>query len=549
MLQTLRWIFSYITQVKRIYFGALILLLISVVTNLLITISQKYIIDDVFIAGNYHLFPYFLGFLILMACSYIASWCFKDILFERASDKLRLLMRREYMQYLYRMPVKNYQKERIGGFVSYLNEFMNSKNTYIWNFPGLIERLLNLILLLVIVGYVMPELLVIIIPLSVIYIVQGKYFGTLIHSLSVERNALKAKHNVNIEEGISSSREVIAFHRIQWEITKLKQSFQRYIDNVFDMVRQERRQLYISEPLRWGSNLLILGYGGYQVIQGSVSIGTFVVLYQLSIQLLDAIQGVYNSTMQFSNVYGGMYKAKQMIQGEQVAPGEVAMDEPIRSIVFRDVSFSYNDEQTRNRVLNSMSMEIPVGRKVAIVGESGSGKSTLAQLLLRFYEPNEGMIEINNSPLDRISRESWAKKVHVVFQDPYLFPNTIRSNILMGRDFSQAELEQACKDAEIHDTIMELPNGYDTLMGERGITLSGGQRQRVALARAIIGKPEVLILDEATSALDLETERRVQANIDALRKGRTTIIIAHRLSTVENADICYSIREGNIVVA
>nr|WP_233167402.1 ABC transporter ATP-binding protein [Paenibacillus roseus] len=546
-MQTLRWIFNYIAQVKHIYISALILLVISVVTNLLITISQKYIIDDVFIAGNYHLFPYFLGFFLLMACLYIASWCFKDILFERASDKLRLIMRKEYMQFLYRMPVKDYQKERIGSFVSYLNEFMNSKNVYIWIFPELIEKLLNLILLLAIVGYVMPELLVIIIPLSIVFIVQGKYFGSRIQRLSVERNELKTEHNVNIEEGISSSREVVAFHKVHWEVKKLKQSFQRYLNKIFAMVRLERKQLYISEPLRWGSNLLILGYGGYQVIQGNVSIGTFVVFYQLSIQLLDAIQGVYNSIMQFSNAYGGMYKAKDIIQGEQIDIGNTAITNAIQNIVLKDVSFSYTNEQAR--VLESISMEIPVGEKVAIIGESGSGKSTIAQLLLRFHEPSKGKIEINKIPLNQISRASWTHKVHAVFQDPYLFPDTIRSNILMGRDFSEDQIVQACKITEIHQTISELPEGYDTILGERGITLSGGQRQRVSLARAIIGNPEVLILDEATSALDLETERRVQENIDSMRKGKTTIIIAHRLSTVENADICYSLHKGKVTVA
>ncbi|WP_336783254.1 ABC transporter ATP-binding protein [Paenibacillus illinoisensis] len=547
MLQTLKWILGYIVQVKRIYISALILLIISVVTNLLITMSQKYIIDDVFVAGKYYLFPYLLGLFILIACSYIVSWCFKDILFERASDKLRLIMRKEYMQFLNRMPIKDFQNERIGSLVSYLNEFMNSKNVYIWSFPGLIEKLLNLILLLAIVGYVMPELLAIIIPLSVIFIVQGRYFGTRIHKLSIEKNELKAAHNINIEEGISSSREVIAFHKIHWESIKLKQSFQKYINKLFDLVSLEKKQLFISEPLRWSSNLLILAYGGYQVIEGNISIGTFVVLYQFSIQMLDAIQGVYNSTMQFSNAYGGIFKAKGIIQGKQINVGEIELVEPIESILLRNVSFSYRDEQAR--VLESLSMEIPIGNKVAIIGESGSGKSTIAQMLLRFYEPDEGDIEVNNVPLSHINRESWAKKVNVVFQDPYLFPDTIRSNILMGRDYSQAQLEQACKDAEIHDTIMGLSNGYNTLLGERGVTLSGGQRQRVALARAIIGKPEVLILDEATSALDLETERRVMANINVLRKGETTIVIAHRLSTVENADVCFKTHKGKVSTA
>ncbi|RPK27802.1 ABC transporter ATP-binding protein [Paenibacillus xylanexedens] len=545
MLQSLRWIISYIKQVKRIYILAMFLLVISVITNLLITLSQKYIIDDVFVAGKYHLFPYFLIFFITVATGYIASWCFKDILFERASDQIRLLMRQEYMKFLYMMPVDAYQKERIGSFVTYLNEFINSKNTYIWGFPELVERLLNLILLLAIVGFVMPEILIIIIPLSILYIIQSKYFGSRINALSIQRNDLKAKHNVNIEESISASREVIAYHRIPWEISKLKQSAQHYIHIILDMARLQRKQLTISEPLRWGANLLILGYGGYQVMNNNLSIGTFVVFYQFSIQLLDAIQGTYNSILQFSDAYGGIHKVQKMIQREQLDQGDIQLKESIHQICFKNVSFSYGDGEST--VLDSLSLEIPSGKKVAIMGESGSGKSTVAQLILRMYTPQRGDIQVNNIPLYRIQRESWTQKVSAVFQDPYLLPDSIRTNITLGRNFTDCELIEACKNAEIHDTIMSLMDGYDTLLGERGITLSGGQRQRIALARAIIGNPEVLILDEATSALDLETERRVQANIDRIRKGKTTIIIAHRLSTVTNAYISYSLIQGRLL--
>lgn len=454
-------------------------------------------------------------------------------------------MRQEYMKFLYMMPVDAYQKERIGSFVTYLNEFINSKNTYIWGFPELVERLLNLILLLAIVGFVMPEILIIIIPLSILYIIQSKYFGSRINALSIQRNDLKAKHNVNIEESISASREVIAYHRIPWEISKLKQSAQHYIHKILDMARLQRKQLTISEPLRWGSNLLILGYGGYQVMNNNLSIGTFVVFYQFSIQLLDAIQGTYNSILQFSDAYGGIHKAQKMIQREQLDQGDIQLKESIHQICFKNVSFSYGDGEST--VLDSLSLEIPSGKKVAIMGESGSGKSTVAQLILRMYTPQRGDIQVNNIPLYRIQRESWTQKVSAVFQDPYLLPDSIRTNITLGRNFTELELIEACKNAEIHDTIVSLEDGYNTLLGERGITLSGGQRQRIALARAIIGSPEVLILDEATSALDLETERRVQTNIDRIRKGKTTIIIAHRLSTVTNADISYSLIQGRLL--
>ncbi|SDM33308.1 ATP-binding cassette, subfamily B/ATP-binding cassette, subfamily B, MsbA [Paenibacillus sp. OK060] len=545
MLQSLRWVVSYIAKVKRIYLLAMLLLVISVVTNLMITFTQKYIIDDVFLEKNYSLFPYLLGLFVFLAFSYIASWCFKDILFERASDRLRLMMRKEYMEFLYQMPADHYQKERVGSLLSYLNDLLNSKNTYIWGFPDLIERILNLILLLCIVGFTVPQLLFIIVPLSVLYIIQGKYFGSRISKLSIQRSNLKAEHNVNIEEGISASREVIAFHRIHWEINKIKQSAQNYIHKVFEIARIQRKQLVISEPMRWGSNLLILGYGGYMVLEGNLTIGTFVVFYQFSIQLLDAFQGTYNSIMQFSNDYGGIYKAQQLMSSKQMDPGEVSLTQPVKRISFKKVSFSYAEGE--KQVLNGLTIEIPFGKKVAIVGESGSGKSTIAQLLLRLYSPTSGHIEINDIPIQKLKRETWAQKVNAVFQDPYLLPDSIRSNITLGRDFTEAELAEACRHAEIYENIVSLPDGFDTLLGERGVNLSGGQRQRIALARAIIGNPEVLILDEATSALDLETERRVQANIDLIRKEKTTIIIAHRLSTVENADICYSLAQDPLI--
>jgi ABC-type multidrug transport system fused ATPase/permease subunit len=188
-----------------------------------------------------------------------------------------------------------------------------------------------------------------------------------------------------------------------------------------------------------------------------------------------------------------------------------------------------------------------MNRKIAFVGGSGGGKSTIAQLLIRFYEPYKGNIRVNGFPLQDFERKSWSDKVAIVFQEPYLFPDTIRNNLLLDKkEMLEEEIIEACRIACIHNFIESLPDGYDTMLGERGITLSGGQRQRIALARSVLRKPEILILDEATSALDLHTEREVMRNLDEQRQGSLTIIIAHRLSTVANADMIVVMDKGKI---
>jgi ABC-type multidrug transport system fused ATPase/permease subunit len=238
-----------------------------------------------------------------------------------------------------------------------------------------------------------------------------------------------------------------------------------------------------------------------------------------------------------------MDRVKELFDREQVNGGTRKLQLPVQSIEFEQVDFAYPG--TERKVLNGLDINIPHGKKVAFVGASGGGKSTLAQLLLRFYEPTGGSIRVNGIPLSDVRIDDWLGKVSVVFQEPFLFPDSIRDNLLLGRPgVTEEQMMDACRAAQIHDFIESLENGYDTVVGERGYTLSGGQRQRIAIARALLGEPEILILDEATSALDVETEMRLQQEVDRRRKGKTTLIIAHRLSTVQNADLIIVMDQG-----
>jgi subfamily B ATP-binding cassette protein MsbA len=214
------------------------------------------------------------------------------------------------------------------------------------------------------------------------------------------------------------------------------------------------------------------------------------------------------------------------------------------AILFDRISFAYGEKGA----LHDVHLTVPSGRMVALVGASGSGKTTLTNLLLRFYDPQSGSIKIGNIDIREVLTKDLRNAIAVVTQEVILFNDTIRNNILMGREgATEADVIQAAKHAHAHEFIMEKPDGYDTQIGERGAQLSGGQRQRIAIARAILRNAPILVLDEATSALDTESERIVQAALDELMKGRTTICIAHRLSTVQRADQIVVLSEGRIV--
>jgi len=230
---------------------------------------------------------------------------------------------------------------------------------------------------------------------------------------------------------------------------------------------------------------------------------------------------------------------------EQDAPDAVDVPKMEGHIEFRDVSYGYDED---SEVLKNLDLDIPVGKTFALVGPSGGGKTTICHLIPHFYELHGGEITIDGRDIREISLASLRRNIGIVQQDIYLFNASIRDNILYGRlDATEEEVIEAAKRANIHDYIMDLPEGYDTVIGERGVRLSGGQKQRLSIARVFLKNPPILILDEATSALDNTTEILIQQALDELCKGRTTLVVAHRLSTIKNADEIAVVAGGGIV--
>jgi ABC-type multidrug transport system fused ATPase/permease subunit len=307
------------------------------------------------------------------------------------------------------------------------------------------------------------------------------------------------------------------------------------------------RQVLAIAPLRYGTSFIVLAVGGYALIQGNMTLGTFVIVLQFTNQLMEGFQNMFNWIMQLIAKFAFIDRLQSFFDLGQMDAGKKRLTEPVKSLRFEGVGFAYETgSENEQQVLSGMTAELPIGSKIAFVGASGAGKSTIAQLLMRFYEPGEGQITVNGMKLSDIQLEDWMSRVQIVFQEPYLLADTISRNVSFGRDVQQANIEEAVRVAQLHKTVEQLPKRLEEQVGERGIQLSGGQRQRLSLARAIIGNPEILILDEATSALDMETERELQRRMDELRAGKTTIIIAHRLSTIQNADVIFVMEQGRV---
>lgn len=292
----------------------------------------------------------------------------------------------------------------------------------------------------------------------------------------------------------------------------------------------------------------ILLYGGMDVVEGKLAVGTYSVLVFLTQRLLWPLTRLGETLDQYQRAMASTTRVMNLLDTPiEMHPGDILLpvDKVRGELVFNHVTFAYRD---RSPVIEHLSLQIPAGKTIAIVGSTGSGKSTLVKLLLRLYEVQGGTITLDGLELQQIRLQDLRRAIGLVSQDVFLFHGTVRENIAYGSfDATLAEVMAAAEIAEAHEFISRLPQGYDTIVGERGQKLSGGQQQRIAIARAILKNPPILILDEATSAVDNETEAAIQRSLEKITQNRTTIAIAHRLSTVRNADCIYVMEYGKLV--
>jgi ATP-binding cassette subfamily B protein len=299
-----------------------------------------------------------------------------------------------------------------------------------------------------------------------------------------------------------------------------------------------------------GGFIAILISGGQMTLDGRLAVGTYSVLIFITQRLLWPLTSLGDTLDLYQRAMASTERALDLLDADALLPdGDQSLD-PKKvdgEINLEDVCFEYQSGEDQI-VIRDLSLKMPAGETIGIVGATGAGKSTLVKLLLRFYDVGEGCIRLDGHDLRDLRIRDLRRAIGFVSQDVYLFHGTVRENIAYGTfDATDEDIVEAARIAEAHDFVMGLPNGYDTIVGERGQKLSGGQRQRISIARAVLKDPPVLILDEATSSVDNETEALIQRSLEKIAVGRTTIVIAHRLSTVRNADRIFVLEHGQLI--
>ena len=354
--------------------------------------------------------------------------------------------------------------------------------------------------------------------------------------------------NASLQDTLSGIRVVQSFTNEEIEKEKFQKSNHAFLVSKKDNYRCMGEFMSSNLFFQGMMYLVTLVYGGYLIANNEMSaadlamyalyIGIFISPIQILVELMEMMQKGLSGFRRFLDVM----ETEPEIQD---APDAVELKDVKGRVCYEDVSFHYSDDETT--VLSHVSIEIPAGKSVALVGPSGGGKTTICSLLPRFYDVTGGRVTVDGQDVRSLTLKSLRSQIGVVQQDVYLFSGSIRDNIAYGKpDATEEEIIEAAKCANIHDFIMELPDQYDTFVGERGARLSGGQKQRISIARVFLKNPPILILDEATSALDNESERWIQHSLEELSKNRTTITIAHRLSTIKNADEIIVITENGI---
>ena len=354
--------------------------------------------------------------------------------------------------------------------------------------------------------------------------------------------------NASLQDTLSGIRVVQSFTNEEIEKNKFQKSNHAFLVSKKDNYRCMGEFMSSNLFFQGMMYLVTLVYGGYLIANNEMSaadlamyalyIGIFISPIQILVELMEMMQKGLSGFRRFLDVMETEPEIKD-------APDAVELKDVKGRVCYEDVSFHYSDDEAT--VLSHVSIEIPAGKSVALVGPSGGGKTTICSLLPRFYDVTDGRITVDGQDIRSLTLKSLRSQIGVVQQDVYLFSGSIRDNIAYGKpDATEEEIIEAAKCANIHDFIMELPDQYDTFVGERGARLSGGQKQRISIARVFLKNPPILILDEATSALDNESERWIQNSLEELSKNRTTITIAHRLSTIKNADEIIVITENGI---
>lgn len=491
--------------------------------------------------------------LVLILVGQAVFSFFRIFLFVSYTEHTLANLRLALYGHLIKLPMSFFSQKRVGELNSRISsdivQIQDVLTTTIAEFLRQVILIIGGVILLSIKSMSLTLLMLSIVP---VVAVAAVFFGRFIRKVSREVQDKVAVSNTIVEETLQGISNVKAFANEAFERARYAKST---IDIVNTALKGGKYRGYFASFIifcLFGAIVAVIWYGVVLSIRGELTIGELISFVLYSVFVGASFGGVAELYAQIQKSIGATERVFELLDeaAEPIGDGTLIPAHRIKgSVTFKEVAFTYPSRK-EIQVLKGISFSATPGQKIAIVGQSGAGKSTIAQLLLRFYEADGGTILVDDKNIKEYDLTELRNNMAIVPQDVLLFGGTIRENIAYGKPTAdQDEIIEAAKKANCHDFIMSFPEGYDTLVGERGIKLSGGQRQRVAIARAVLKNPSVLILDEATSSLDSESEKLVQEALEELMKGRTSLIIAHRLATIRNADKIVVIEGGKVIEA
>ena len=538
---------QYYKPYKKLFILDMICAFSASMCNLLYPIMTRNIMDDIIPNKKIDLLFIFAAILIVIFIAKAGFNYFMQYWGHVVGVRMQADMRSVVFRHLQKLPNKYFDENKSGVTMSRIvNDLMDITELAHHGPEDLFISLVTILgSFVILMGIDIPLTLIIfaVLPFAVWFVARKKdKMGNAFMKARVKVGEV----NATLENSIAGMKVTKSFCTEDEELEKFDK-----INNIFKDAREESYKAmaeyfsgmnFFMDLLEWIAMIL----GGYYTYVGRITIGDFAAYILYVKMFIEPMKKLVNFTEQYQNGMTGFKRFKEIMDEEiqEEAKNPKELQNVKGNIEIENASFTYEDE---NEVISNLSLSIEAGKTIALVGPSGGGKTTLCSLIPRFYELDSGDIKIDGNSIKDVSLRSLRKNIGVVQQDVFLFTGTIRDNIICGNpDATEEEMIEAAKKARIHDFVMTLPEKYDTYIGERGVKLSGGQKQRISISRIFLKNPPIIILDEATSALDNVTEREIQASLEELSKDRTNIVVAHRLSTIKNADEIIVITNGKI---
>ncbi|MBK7092749.1 MAG: ABC transporter ATP-binding protein [bacterium] len=552
-----RRLWAYLKPYLRMEFVAFLAMAIIAVLQLALPASIQYMIDSLIPAlaadsadpTSWHKSAFFAGALIsVYVIILLLSWL-RDYLAAKIGGSIIADIRSQLFEHLELVSLRFYQKHQVGEVMSRMMSDVSRIQDLFTN--SLLSLLTNVLFLIGILIYLFSLnwylTLIALIPLPVTIYLTHRY-GLKMNTISRTLQEAVAELSGRVQERLVGIKTIKAFgrereerERVDTVLDRLKVVYIKY------SVNQSLARNFV-QILSFAGVIVFLSIGAYLVASGSMKLGQLMAFFVLLTWLNMPIQALASANVEIQGIMASVDRVFEYLDYKREvveAPSPVSITKARGVIVFDKVGFSYEEQSFR---MENFNLTIAAGEKLAIVGTSGGGKSTIVNLAMRFYDPQQGSVTLDGIDLRKLSFQSLRDNIALVDQDPLLFNASIFENIAYSNPAaSREEVVSAARVANIHDYIESLPAGYDTVVGERGVTLSGGEKQRLCLARAVLKDPPVLILDEATSALDSISEQLIQQALDKILLNKTAIIVAHRLSTVQRADRIITMKGGAIV--